>query len=89
MQKEKFRTKKASLEDVVLALLPQPSDFRLQNEGSIVLLRPLTPGAVDWVNIHIGEDNGYQPNWPSVLIEPRYVEAILQGIAEDGMSVSA
>ena len=89
MQKQKFRTKKASLEDVVLALLPKPSDFRLQNEGSLVLLHPLTPSAVEWVNDRIGKNSGYQPQWPSVLLEPRYVEAILQGIVDDGMSVMA
>jgi hypothetical protein len=87
MQKHKFRTRKARLEDIVLAFLPQPSDFRLQNEGSVVLLHPLTPNAVAWVNEHIGPHNGYQPQWPSVLIEPRYLEPILQGIADAGLGV--
>jgi len=79
---------KQNFEDLILAFLPQPPDFRLQNEGSIVLLHPLTPNAVAWVNENIGADSGYQPMWPSVLIEPRYVEPIVQGIADAGMSVA-
>lgn len=89
MQNEKQPTKQ-DLEDLVLALLAEPiSDFRLRNEGWFVLLHLLTPSAVEWVNEHIEEDNGYQPQWPSVLIEHRYVEPILLGIADAGLSVSA
>lgn len=88
MQQEK-QPSKQDLEELVLAFLAEPiNDFRLQNAGSIVLLHPLTPSAVEWVNEYIGENSGYQPQWPSVLIEPRYVEPILQGIADAGMSVA-
>lgn len=69
-------------------IIRQP-DFRLQNEGSIILLCPLSPRAVDWVKKYIGEGNGYQPLWPSVLIEPRYVEPIIGGIHAEGMLVTA
>ena len=61
------------------------ADFDLQNEGSVVLLHPLSPRAVAWVNENIGQDNGYQPMWPSVLCEARYVEPILKGIADAGL----
>jgi len=75
------------LEELILSFIPKPSDFRLQSEGSLVLLHPLTPAAVAWVNNHIGEHNGYQPQWPSVLVEPRYLGPILEGLAADGLSV--
>ena len=68
---------------------PEPSfDFRLENHGSICLLRPLTLTAVAWVNTQIGDNNGYQPQWPTVLIEPRYLAPILNGLAADGLRVA-
>jgi hypothetical protein len=62
-------------------------DFTFEYHGSLCLLRPLTPSAVEWVNEKIGQDNGYQPYWPKVVIESRYCEAIFEGIAADGLSV--
>jgi hypothetical protein len=62
-------------------------DFRLENHGSICFLRPLNRSAVEWVNERIGADHGYQPKWPTVLIEPRYLVPILEGVAADGLSV--
>ena len=62
------------------------ADFSLNNQGSIVLLEPLSESAKEWVAEHIGADNGYQPYYPTVLVEPRYVEAILEGIKEEGLS---
>jgi hypothetical protein len=62
-------------------------DFRVENYGSIFLLRPDTEAAKSWVEEHVGEDNGYQPYWPTVLIEPRYVANIVEGIKSDGLAV--
>jgi hypothetical protein len=61
-------------------------DFHLEDHGSIVLLRPVSAGAREWADMYIGEDNGYQPLWPTVTIEGRYVHSILEGIREDGLS---
>lgn len=61
-------------------------DFLLEDYGSIILLRPVTADACQWVDAHIGEDNGYQPLWPTVTIEGRYVHPILEGIREDGLT---
>jgi hypothetical protein len=63
-------------------------DFLLENHSSIYLLRPLTENARAWVEDHIGSDNGFQPYWPAVVIEHRYVGAILEGISSDGLAVS-
>jgi hypothetical protein len=76
------------LENSALAVAPTPSDFRFENHGSIGLLRPITAAAKAWVKEHIGQNNGYQPMWPTVLIDPRYCEAILEGIAADGLGLS-
>jgi hypothetical protein len=60
-------------------------DFQIDNHGSIVLLRPLTEVAIDWVNEHIGEGNGFQPYWPVVVFEPRYLDHYIAGIRRDGL----
>jgi|SRR5580700_7954001 hypothetical protein len=66
---------------------PNTPDFRFENHFSICLLRPLTDAARAWVEDHIGADNGYQPQWPSVLLEPRYCGDVLVGIADAGLVV--
>lgn len=63
-------------------------DFLLEDHGSIILLRPVTAGARQWIDMYIGERNGYQPLWPTVTIEARYVHPILEGIREDGFICS-
>ena len=62
-------------------------NFRVENHASIFLLRPHTDAARSWVEEHIGEDNGYQPYWPSVVIEARYVGDIAESIQNDGLVV--
>jgi len=62
-------------------------DFTVQNEGSIFLLHPRTDAARSWIEEHIGEANGSQPYWPNVVIEPRYVGDIVNGITADGLVV--
>jgi hypothetical protein len=62
-------------------------DFRFANHFSICFLHPLTDAARAWVDEHIGQDNSYQPQWPSVLLEPRYCPEILAALFESGFSV--
>ena len=64
------------------------SDFALDNHGSLVFLRPLTDLAREWVDVSIGQENGYQPYWPTVVIEPRCVAHICEGIEGDGLAVA-
>ena len=66
-----------------------PPDFRVENHGSIVLLRPLTPSAASWVEGHIGQENGFQPYFPTVVVEPRYIADIVEGIQGDGLAVQS
>jgi hypothetical protein len=62
-------------------------DFVVENHGSIFLIKPLTPSAVSWVDEHIGQDNGYQPYFPTVVIEHRYIADIVEGMQNDGLAV--
>jgi hypothetical protein len=66
---------------------PRVPDFRFENHFSICFLHPLTDAARAWVDEHIGQDNGYQPQYPSVLLEPRYCSDVLIGLQRDGFSV--
>jgi hypothetical protein len=67
---------------------PTEFDFSLLDEGTICLLTPRSESARNWIDEHIGQDNGFQPYYPTVVIEHRYVGAILEGIAADGLAVS-
>jgi len=64
-------------------------DFICENHSSIFLLKPLTDSATSWVEEHISQDNGYQPYFPTVVIEPRYVADIVEGIQNYGLAVQA
>ena len=60
-------------------------DVTIQNHGSIARIVPHTKAARAWIDEHIGPDNGYQPYYPNVIVEPRYVEAIIEGMTESGL----
>ena len=60
-------------------------DFSFRDEGSIVLLTPLSPSAHEFVEERIGSDNGFQPYWPTVVIEARYFSDIAEGVIAEGM----
>jgi hypothetical protein len=62
-------------------------DFTIQDEGSILLLTPRTEPARLWIDEHVGPDNGFQPYYPTIVIEPRYFGPILEGIRESGLEV--
>jgi hypothetical protein len=63
------------------------ADVTIINEGTIALMRPNTPAARTWVDQHIGQENGYQPLWPTVVVEPRYLEPILAGLVDCGLTI--
>jgi hypothetical protein len=64
-------------------------DFLCENHGSIFLLRPLTHSATSWFEERIGQDNGFQPYWPTCVIEHRHIWPILEGIQNDGLEVQS
>ena len=67
----------------------QTADFVLENHGSILFLKPQNPTAENWVNENIGENNGFQPLWPIVVVEPRYIGDIVDGVMCDGLAVTS
>lgn len=66
------------------------SDFRVQDEGSIVVLHPQNDAARSWIDDHLYAEDGEGPVWwgGGVAIERRYVQDILEGVAADGLVAS-
>lgn len=61
------------------------TDFDLHNHGSICLLVPMTEAAEVWAADHLPEN---AMTWgPGVVVEPRYVANIVEGIEDAGLSV--
>jgi hypothetical protein len=60
-------------------------DFRVEFHGAILLLVPLSDRGLRWIERCIGADNGYQPYYPTVVLEPRFMEDVLQGIRKLGL----
>jgi hypothetical protein len=65
---------------------PTQADFICENHGSIFLLRPVSSVSFDWIEEHLPPDRLTFGN--AVVVEPRYVWAILDGLQEDGLTVS-
>jgi len=63
-----------------------PTDFTLQDEGSIFLLVPQNSARI-WIAEHISRE-GFQPYWPTIVVEHRYISDIVEGIRNDGLAVS-
>ena len=63
------------------------TDITIEDHGSIVILRPHTPAAVEWIDEHIGADNGYQPHYPAVVIGHHYADNVIDGMVNDGLEV--
>jgi hypothetical protein len=61
------------------------TDFTFSNHGSICILTPVTEAARAWRADHLPEDA--QMWGGGVVIEPRYVNDIIDGISEAGLSV--
>jgi hypothetical protein len=61
------------------------ADVNIENHGSLVLIRPLTEAASDWLDENISEDA--QHFGGAVVVGPRYVEAIVEGMQNDGLEV--
>jgi hypothetical protein len=61
------------------------ANFRIEHHGSIILIVPLCASAREWLDKNLGRDNGFQPYWPTAIVEPRYLKQIIVGIRRDGL----
>ena len=63
-------------------------DFVLEKHGSVLfLLRPVSDAGRSWIGKHIGQEYGFQPYYPILVIAPQYVAHLLQRIRESGLEV--
>ena len=60
-------------------------DARVENHGSLCILTPLTPEAVDWIGEHTSDETQYFGR--GIVVEPRYIADIVNGMIEDGLVV--
>ena len=61
-------------------------DFIVSNHGSIYLLEPLTEAGRQWSDDHLPDDAQMFGN--AVVVEHRYIEDIVLGIQDDGLTVA-
>jgi len=63
-----------------------PVSVRIEYHGSLYLLRPLTPEAKLWLIDNVGTPSD-EVQWfgGAVVVEPRYVGDILEGLRADGL----
>lgn len=59
-------------------------DFLIENHGSLFFLRPLSQSAREWIEENISQTDSFQPYWPTVVIEHRFIEHIIHGLIEEG-----
>lgn len=66
--------------------LAKTSDFLFSDHGSICLLTPASETAKAWLSANVQDESA---NWfgNSLAIEPRYMDAIAEGIMADGLTI--
>jgi hypothetical protein len=64
---------------------PMQHDVDLDFHGSVSLMTPFSEAARAWMDEHIPEDALW--HGVSLVVEPRYAPAIVQGMIEDGLAV--
>jgi len=64
-----------------------PPDISVENHGSIVLVIPQTDAAREWIEANVSRDDGFHPSWPTLVVEPRYVADIVNGVVDAGLRV--
>ncbi len=63
-------------------------DFTIQDGGSVIILHPCNDAARSFIDDHLYDDDD-TPQWwgGGVVIEPRYLGDILEGIAECDLTI--
>lgn len=69
--------------------VPEAGDIRIENHGSIYLLIAVTPRAENWLREHTDAEAMWvgSRTQSGLVVEPRYVEEIVNGAKADGLEV--
>lgn len=62
------------------------TDFLIVDHGSVIIVRPMTDSAKDWVLDNVDYDSGTFGF--GVPVEPRYFPDLLAGIQDAGFSIN-
>ena len=65
--------------------LNRTADVSIENHGSLILFRLLTPAATDFVDENVSEDAQFLGN--ALAVEPRYAQNLAEGMIEAGLAV--
>lgn len=60
-------------------------DVLIENHGSLMLFRLLTPEAIKWVDENVSEDAQFFGG--GLCVEPRYAQDLAQGMIDAGLTV--
>ena len=52
--------------------------------GSLFVVNPLNDKARAWLADNVDKDEGFQPYWPTVIVEHRYIDALVGGMRREG-----
>ena len=64
------------------------TDITVIDSGSILLLQPNTPEAESWIGENVVVEPGdFQPHYPTIACERRYVFDLLYGMQESGLTL--
>lgn len=62
---------------------PDPPDYEVTSGGlNLVLIRPVSRAAHQWLADHVGAVETFAGR---IAVEPRYLQALLDGLHEDGL----
>ena len=61
-------------------------DVKVRNEGSVIMVTPVSPEAKDWVNENVSLE-GWTWMGDSFAVEPRMADDLLSGMADAGFIV--
>lgn len=76
----------AAVAHAIVEQAAAPHDFQVQNEGSVILVRPLTPEARAWVDEHV-EVEDWAWLGTAFACDPRYVADLVALIGASGFTV--
>lgn len=70
----------------------EPDDFRVDGDGpmtSVFRVVPLTDNARGWIADNVSRTEGYQPDWPTLYVERRFLDDLIEGIIGAGLTVAS
>lgn len=63
------------------------TDFTIADHGSIVVVTPQSEAAQAWIEEFVLPGDEVQLWGPGIVVEPRYVDHLIEGIHEAGMEI--